>query len=302
MRWILLTIIAVLCLGWINHGKPATFYSVWNKGNPTPDGVLHVMMSYDGHTFFPRSTYVQYVPHDSTMCGDPQVLFNGGKLWIMCSQGIDLSWTGTTVEIASSVDGNTFTYVASVDFSDVVSGLKPEAWGSSWFVDTDGSVHLIASGTTDATAGINGFFIFEKRALDASLTSWSASTLITGTGFPSAIPDPVIEKVGSVYNMFYSNWNGGAIQSLDVAQSSSLTSGYTVVETGNWSGWGANYEAPALINLGGNNWRIYLDAFGGRMDYSETSAGLTSGWSGPATTVAPFILRHGNVIANPVGG
>jgi hypothetical protein len=298
-RAVLGVVAAIFLAAW-THGSTSVWYSVWNQANLV-DGDLHVLMSNDGHSFFVRSSYVKYVPHDSTMCGIPAIMFNSGKLWVLCSQGITLAWTGTTIEIASSSDGDNYTYVASVSFSDVAIGAHPEVWGTSWFVDSDASVHIIAIVTADSTASPDIFVLYEKHCTDMTFSSCSASTQMTGTALPNSMIDGRIIKIGSTYNLFYKNETVGS-HYVEVASSTSLTSGYTVIESGNWAGWGQNLEAPDPVGLGGNNWRIYLDPLGGGMRWSESTTGLFGTWTAPVSVTSPISLQHGSVIPNPVGG
>ncbi len=259
------------------------------------------MMSNDGHTFTARPSFVRYTPHAFPMCGCPATIFLNGVLYVAYSQGIDLSWVGTTIEIAKSTDGDNFTYVTTVDYSDVVSGPDAEVWSDAWYLDDDGSVYLIVCGSSDKSNHTTSpdWQEYFKKALSPDLTSWSASTRVTGTGLPPALLSPAIIKQAGVYTWFVKN---EVSECVEVMQSTSFASGYTMVKTGDWAGWGVNYEAPRLINLGGNSWRIYLDPLGGGMRYSETSSGLLSGWSHPAVSVtAPISLQHGDILANPFG-
>lgn len=289
---------------------PPRFIAGWNKAT-FADGIFHVMMSYDGRRFFNRNSYVQYEPHDASAFGCPSIWWDGAKLWAAGSQSVGLDFEGTTIEIASSSDGNTFTYVGSVDFGDLVTGDSPEVWIDSWFVDDDNSVHMIAIGNGNVPADHSNFQLYEKHALNSGLTSWSSTTQITGTAFPAKVLDGNIVKQGSAYYCFIKNMGSGRIE---VWSSSSLTSGYTAYKTGDWAGWYAwaaenggessNWEANTLTHLGGDCWRIYMDPLSDGLSgnyNSETTTGLFGTWSSPEPTVGPIPLQHGNVIFNPFG-
>lgn len=282
--------------------RPVAYYSVWNKGFPTRDALMHVVMSDDGINWTTRTTYNTYTPHNSANMGAVDLMYYNGKIWINGSRGFDFSWTGTSVEIASSPDGDNFTYVASPDYPGIVSGgTMQEVWAQPWFIDDDGSVHMYL------VACPNGFTPpYTNYMIDAqnvALNSWSAAIPITGTGMPSGWFNPYTVKIGSTYYMFYKNENGGSYPKyIEVATSMNRTSGFVPVRTGDWAGFGSPPEAP-ILRPNGNKWRLWLDYEGtGVKMFDSLTSDPIGAWSAGTSITVPFgTPEHGGIIANPFG-
>jgi hypothetical protein len=70
-------------------------------------------------------------------------------------------------------------------------------------------------------------------------------------------------------------------RSFGYASSASLLSGYTIIQSGNWAGWGTHLEGECLIKLANGNWRIYLDNEGNGIYYSDSADNWVT-WSAKA--------------------
>lgn len=141
----------------------------------------------------------------------------------------------TNFDVAYSTDGFNLSYLATVDCSAVVSGSNASTWASDLFIDSDGSLHVFfaASNTGMQDTGFQVYGVHPTTYSAAGLpTAWSTPVVVTGSGFSSNMVDPTIEKVGSTYYLWYKHETSGQ-KYICYATSTSLTSGYTAIETGN---------------------------------------------------------------------
>ncbi len=134
-------------------------------------------------------------------------------------------------------------------------------WNPRWFVDDDGSVHII----TDAQNGGSINTAMSPMIVDAqnaALSSWSTATQIAGTGLPADVGDMQLLSPGQSpngeYNLWYRSLSGADYGYIGYASSASLKSGYTVTKNGSWLGIGADYEGEIPYHIGGAIWRLYM--------------------------------------------
>ncbi len=258
---------------------------------------LAMFQSDDGITWSYRPS--SYLPPSGSTLRDPSIIYHQGLYWIAYT----ISGTGHrhVFALAVSADGYNFSFVADVDCSDAVGiGAGAAIWAPEWFLDDDQTLHIVYSGSSDATAG--GFQLYEKH-LTAPLAvgggTWSASVRITGTGLPSYMIDGFVWKVGPTYWIIYKNTISGY---MDIMTSSTLTSGYTITRP-NVCRWGGGYEGPTVIPLGNGSYRALLDhAPSGRYNYqySDTSDNFAT-CTAPTDISAPGTakIEHGTVIRAP---
>jgi len=218
---------------------------------------------------------------------DPSIMkYTDGKYYIAFTTPPAAGCCGneSSFSIASSLDLRTWTTVTTVNAG--VSGTI-HTWAPEWFVDSNGSVNILASINTAAA----NYQTYKFTATNSALTSWSGATAIGIT--PNHI-DTFIVKVGSVYHAFSKNETTLYIEH---ATASSLTGPWTWVGTGNWAGWGAHREAPSLLKLDNGGWRIYVD--GGSSGHEMYSDGDSNFGSWTALKALPNIstsTSHGTVI------
>lgn len=176
-------------------------------------------------------------------------------------------------------------------------------WAPKWFIDNDGSVHVIFSGTT-SSGGPGPFNFYEIHPQDPANLSgaWSAGVAFTGD-FPGDRLDAfIVRQDDGTYVCVYKNRN---VHYLEIATATALTGPYTVRRSGNWSGWG-NQEGPTLKRLSNGKWRLFFDWPSNepnnyRWADSLTSDLATTGWTGPLGTYGVVtgntVLRHGTQFA-----
>ncbi|GAB40638.1 hypothetical protein GOSPT_113_00270 [Gordonia sputi NBRC 100414] len=144
-----------------------------------------------------------------------------------------------------------------------LSPFTTKAWAPDWFVE-GGRVNVIFSMSTGG-----GFVPYIMTALDSSLRAWGPPIPLAGLGADHI--DTTVVKVGSTYHAFTKNETKKVVQH---AVSSSLYGPYRFIAPGNW---GAFVEGPAVIQLPGGAWRIYLDAYkAGKYLYSDSTDGLNT--------------------------
>jgi hypothetical protein len=232
------------------HNNTATYYA-------------HTFISLDGinWTIFGNS------PISATSVRDPALLHYDDLWWLICTNGSNY------LTAFNSSDLLTW----SAGWSVSTAGVSPTAtWAPSWFIDNDNSVHVIVGLQVSSK-----FAIYEMHPTNRGMTTWSTPVKISDAGFPNNCVDPFILRVGNIYYMFFKDQDTGYI---DLANSSTLLSGYTVTQTGNWASWGTSIEGPSISQMDDGRWRIYytnnsgLDALG--IYYSETiDSTFATGWS-----------------------
>ena len=235
---------------------------------------LYLFRSRDGVNF--KYLPSNYVPtndtngvRDPSLVGPWQSANLGGKWWLCHTDINPSSYAGTDFAVANSADGFAFAPVTNVNCAALGATY---VWAPSWFIDSDGSVHVIFA----AGSGSGGMSLYEVHPTNAAMTSWSSITQLTGTSLPSQI-DPFMVKIGSTYNCWYANLPSSGTKSIELMTSASLTSGYTVAQSGNWAGWGTGQrEGDAVINVNGTN-VVYLDQDGNGYLYSENANGYAAG-------------------------
>jgi hypothetical protein len=236
-----------------------------------------------------------YTP-PSGLVRDPSVLrHSDGYYYVVYTTG----WTGDTIGFARSADYVTWTFLRTVRVG--LNGSTGSTWAPEWFVDSDGSVHVIFSASTAGTGG--QFRPYRITATDAALSAWTAPVAL---GIPANYIDSFIVKVGSTYHNFLKN---ETTKYIEHATATSLTGPWTFVGTGNWAGWGSGLEGPALVRLPDNRWRIYFDQYGAGRYYYADSANLASfgarvelpGLSGTARHFTVLRENVGDSVAAPTG-
>lgn len=190
------------------------------------------------------------------------------------------SWTtsSTYFAIASSSDLVNWTNITTVD-----AGVPGTAytWAPEWYVE-GGTVRLIVSlGPSDFN-----FKPYLYTATSSDLTTWSGPV---DMGIGTNHIDTFVVKFDGTYHAFAKN---ESTKFIERATAPSLTGPWTWVGTGNWSGWGSGYEAPALLQQDDGTWRIYIDKYTAGGIWTATSADLNT-WTGLSLVGA---FRHGTVL------
>jgi hypothetical protein len=235
--------------------------------NATPEKV-YTFLSYDGVSWSQFGS----APAFSTPSRDPAMLHYDGKWWLACTDvSVAQHWF-----LYSSTDLLTWSGPSSISTAAVGATFT---WAPQWFVDRDGTPHIFVAigGTTKA--------IYEMHPTARDMSAWSSPALVL-SGANSYI-DPNVVRVGDTYYLFFKDDTTGYIC---LASSTSLTSGYSVTQTGNWAGWTTGLpntiEGPKVARMDDGRWRIYFTNNNGltanAVYYSETTdSTFATGWSAP---------------------
>ncbi len=228
-----------------------------------------------------------YTP-PSGLIRDPSIMrHTDGYYYVVYTTG----WTGNTIGFARSLDHVNWTFLRNVTVG--LNGSTGSTWAPEWFKDSDGSVHVIFSGSSTGTAG--QFQPYRITATDASLATWSARTAL---GIPANHIDTFVVKSGSTYHAFVKNETTKYIEKVTAT---SLSGPWTFTGTGNWAGWGAGLEGPAVTQLPNGNWRLYFDQYGAGRYYYADSSNLTSFGAKVEMPALSGTIRHFTVLRENVG-
>jgi hypothetical protein len=250
---------------------------------------MYVYTSTDGLNFSTLKANAYTPP--SGLVRDPSVLKVGSKYFIVYTN----NWTGSSFGVASSTNLTTWTYVTTVNVG--VSGTQ-ETWAPEFFVDTDGSVNVIVSLSPNALSSDSGFRPYRLKATNTALTSWSSATALSGGYAGANYIDTFIVRYAGYYHAFSKN---ESTKYIEHARSTALGGPYTFVGTGNWAGWGAVLEGPALTHLDSGTWRIYMDGYSQHKYFYADSSNLTTfGAKKEIPGGLSGVVRHGTVLHETV--
>ena len=261
---------------------------------------LYLLASVDGISW----DYVVAAPFLQNLVRDPSVYFDGSFWWV--------AFTRATTPFASwalykSSDLVNWSFVVNVDCSGIVqpSGAVTLAWAPEFFVDSDGSLHVIVS----LGHANNTMQLYEQHPTANDLTTWSAAVALAGTALPADMIDAFMVKSGGTYYCFYKNDSN---KYYEVMTSTSLTTGYTVQGSAHWmTNWplvsGNGWEGWSMAQIDSNTWYAWVDSTdvsdnGLGYQYSvytgAAGAGWLTGanWSNLAPTKDPMTKRHGTIL------
>ncbi|UXY31373.1 glycoside hydrolase family 43 protein [Streptomyces sp. HUAS TT20] len=197
----------------------------------------------------------------------------------------------TTIGFARSSDRVNWTYL--YDYPVPITNLS-RAWAPEWFVDGDGSVHVIVSCSTADNEW--NFTPYVLKATNSTLTAWSSPVALSGIG--SNHIDTYIVRTGSTYHAFTKNETAKYIE---YGTAFSLTGPYTISRTGDWAGWGSYREGPSVIQLDNGGWRIFFDGYGDGTYYYSDSYDSFATWTAPkALPGISGTARHFTVVKETV--
>jgi hypothetical protein len=258
----------------------------------------YLMMSTDGARF--ETIAGPLSPGDR----DPSLTFWEGKYWMAAtrpnsSASFDVWSAADPIGAANWTD-------SVVDVSAI--GTVYHTWAPEWFFDpagADGSpqLHIFFAATTRNRLG-GPFRLYEIHPVDRAIGEWSKPVEVTGTELPVDQIDPFmvyapeIGTAGKPYKLWYKENNGGGIEYME---SASLTSGYSVVEHGNWAGWnvGRSIEAICLVRLDDGSWRAYFNENAGMTTVGNFYSDSLDNWAtwGPRASVdTQTLMSHGTYI------
>ncbi|MEU4392695.1 glycoside hydrolase family 43 protein [Kribbella sp. NPDC023855] len=228
-----------------------------------------------------------YTP-PSGLIRDPSVIrHTDGYYYIVYTT----NWTGDTIGFARSTDYVNWTFLRTVRVG--LNGATGSTWAPEWFKDSDGSVHVIFSASTAGTAG--QFRPYRITATNSDLSAWTSPVAL---GIPANFIDSFVVKVGSTYHNFLKN---ETTKYIEHATATSLNGPWTFVGTGNWAGWGAGLEGPAVVRLPDGRWRIYFDQYGQKRYFYADSSNLNSFGGKVELPGLSGVARHFTVLREDSG-
>ncbi|MGR3932286.1 glycoside hydrolase family 43 protein [Streptomyces sp. BRA346] len=214
----------------------------------SPDALTYTLLK--GPAFTPPAELIR----------DPSIIkHTDGYYYIVYTT----NWTGNTIGFARSRDRVNWTFVRNHTLP--LAGVE-RTWAPEFFVDANGSVNIIVSLDTTATAD----YIFRPHLLtatNASLSSWTTPKPLTGLDKANYI-DTFVVRHGGQYHAFTKQ---ETTKYIEYATATSLGGPYTFRGTGDWAGWGSWREGPALVPLAGGGWRIYFDGYAEKKYYYSDS-------------------------------
>ncbi|PWK83837.1 glycosyl hydrolase family 43 [Lentzea atacamensis] len=266
-RYVLIGVTAALAAAGAVSGSPTA-----SAAGPVPHYLMTAftnssesnMYVYDSAnaTGFTQVRANAYTP-PTGLIRDPSVIrHTDGYYYIVYTT----NWTGDTIGFARSADYVSWTFVRNVRVG--LNGATGSTWAPEWFKDSDGSVHVIFSASTTGTAG--QFRPYRITATNPDLSAWTSPVAL---GIPANYIDSFVVKAGGTYHNFLKN---ETTKYIEHATATSLNGPWTFVGTGNWAGWGAGLEGPAITRLPDGRWRIYFDQYGQRRYFYADSANLTT--------------------------
>lgn len=228
-----------------------------------------------------------YTP-PSGLIRDPSIIrHTDGKYYITYTT----NWSGNTIGFATSTDRVNWTFLRNHTIP--VSGLQ-RTWAPEWFVDTDGSVHIIVSLSTDGTY----FRPYKLTATNSALSTFGTPTTLSGIA--TNYIDTFIVKLNGTYHAFTKQ---ETTKYIEHATATSLAGPYTFKGTGDWAGFGNPREGQALVQLDNGGWRIFFDGYTvGKYYFSDSYDGLNT-WTTPAELPGlSGFARHFTVLRETVSG
>jgi hypothetical protein len=273
------------------------------------DGALYSLASSDGKHWGYTSGNPQSI-YTATHTRDPRmILYNGAIYVCYTSQGTSFGGGPNFTIIKTTDGGQNWIAVATPSMAGTVSGTLT-TWGPKWVLNQDGTPYTDSNGgpyivvDVSNTMADTGFQEYLIRATDTTgLTTWTNGTLVSGTSLSNNQIDGLIQVKGGKFYFWYKNENTGYIE---YGSSTTLGSGYTLIGTGNWAGWGTPNEGMSLLCVsscladGSGTWRIYFDALGSSgIYYSENSTSWDSvgTWTTKTLQTTPFTMSNPGYLA-----
>ncbi len=274
---------------------------------------LYLATSFDGRNYTPVTGAPVYAVNDGSGLRDPSIIRHLG-IWYICYTAGPLGGLGQAnhFRVIASPDLINWTPVKDVSMAEIPR--MRYTWAPEWFVDDDGSLHVLVSVSHWPT---NEHELFEVHPLDPADIGgeWSTPSRLHGPAFPEFVRtfspessqsnaqrvgayDAYVLKLQGVYHLWYFN---RATSSLAHATAPSLTGPFTATATSNLYGTGTWKEGQTMSHLGGASWRFtYANAITSTLYYIESSDDWAS-WTAPQLLGSPpdKVFNHGTVISNP---
>ena len=239
----------------------------------------------------------RFVPPTTNTIRDPSIILHKNGWWYVCHTNTPygVGFTSEKFNIIKSRDLINWYQVGRLGFDGV------QNWAPEFFVDDDGSVHIIASINLDGT-----FQPYIFSALDDDLATWSSGKKIQGafnsasTSTSSTWIDGYMFKIGTEYHLIIKDEDH---KWLTIFKSTSLKSGFDTIVKDGAKSWGAisqQVEAPCVVKID-NGYRIYVDGLsssksGLGLMYQDFDANFNPITSNITKITSDTPMRHGTVI------
>lgn len=180
---------------------------------------------------------------------DPSVIHHSdGKYWVTYTT----NWSANSIGFAYSEDRENWTF--SHNHTIPVANLT-ESWAPEWFIDDDGSIHILVSLRTSADGHNFTPSIISSNSND--FKSWSYPVAMQGLS-PNYI-DTFVVKINDKYHAITKNETS---KYLEYATADYLEGPWQFAGTDDWAGWSNWVEGPSLVQLDNGHWRIFFDCYG----------------------------------------
>jgi hypothetical protein len=223
----------------------------------------------------------------SDVCRDPSSVFKVGSTYFVAHSNTNGTATNT-VTICSSTDLITWAFVCRVDYSAVIGSSNSNRCvvGPQFFRDAGGDIYLFAAGSATYFTSISSNVVMWCKATDTTgLSTWGAASSLTLTGSDTTGPlDPFLVLVSGTYYLYYAHLGSGT-NNVTRASSATVTGTYAEIDQPF-----TTREGPCPVNMGGSNWRIWLDALGAGQYFADTSGGI-SGSFGSQTGPTSYLTN-----------
>ena len=263
---------------------------------------LLLAYSKDGINF---KEFLKFVPDNLHTIRDPSIIHHKNGWWYVVHTNTPYgqSISSEKFNIIKSRDLIHWYNVARIGFDNVKN------WAPEFFVDSDGSVHII--GSINMSSGAEKFQPYIFSALDDDLSSWSDGVEIQGA-FNSATTstsdswiDGFMFKIGSKYHFIIKDEAVGH-RWLSIFTSSSLKTGFDTILKDGSASWGSvsqKVEAPCVMALENGNYRIYADGLpqyqgglGQFLMYQDFDSSFNPISSDITKITSDSPMRHGTVL------
>jgi len=209
---------------------------------------LYIGVSNDGKQWSSISSIEGLYTPVSTTLRDPSIVEQNNTYFISHTTNISAT---DGFSIIKSDDLVNWDSVAYVDCSSITVPAS-QVWAPELYLQGDTLFAFVS------ISNVSGDFqLYSVYSTDSEHIVWSMPLLVTGN-FPSNIIDGFPIKVNDTYYMFYKDENDKYIE---LASSSNLTSGYAVIDSNDWAGWGNYIEEVSVVKTTGSTYRIYFNVY-----------------------------------------
>jgi hypothetical protein len=275
-------------LWYADHG-----YLFANFTYNSPEGEkLNLFYSATGKATSGHGPNPVYAP--ATGLRDPSII-KIGALWYMAHGYTDP--TQKKFAIASSPDLVNWSQVTEINVSGA-AGLT-RVWAPELLQDETGYVYVFFTTVVNEGTAHEAWHV---KSTNVGLFTWDAPVKLAWTLQPTRCMDAYPVKKDGVWYLFYGDNNY-----ICRATAPTMLGPWTTDRTADWAGWGNHKEAPQVVRVSENLWRVYVDRYEGvdpdwtypGYAYAE-STDLTT-WTGlTPITMGPdaqgIALRHGSFI------